>query len=45
MKKVAHILAEMKSMRLFDDYALGGAMAAIYYIETFQTEVLDILPD
>ncbi len=37
------ILAEMQSMRLFDDYALGGAMAAIYYIEPYQTEDIDVI--
>ncbi len=33
----------MQSMRLFDDYALGGAMAAIYYIEPYQTEDIDVI--
>jgi hypothetical protein len=43
MKKVVQILNEMKARHVFDLYAIGGAMAATYYVEPFQTEDIDVM--
>lgn len=42
MKNVINILNELKDKGLLKDYALGGAIAALRWIEPFFTRVLDV---
>ncbi|MBI4330203.1 MAG: hypothetical protein HY673_02840 [Chloroflexi bacterium] len=42
MKKTLQIINRLKARGLFEDYALGGGMGAVYYIEPVLTYDLDI---
>ncbi len=42
MKKTIEIINELKSKKLIDDYAIGGGIGALFYIEPFLTYDLDI---
>jgi hypothetical protein len=42
MEKTFKVINEMLSAGVIDAYALGGAMAAIRYVEPFQTEDVDV---
>jgi len=42
MKKTLKIINELKNKNLIDDYAIGGGIAALFYIEPFLTYDLDI---
>lgn len=42
MKKTIEIINELKNKNLIDDYAIGGGIAALFYIEPFLTYDLDI---
>lgn len=43
MKKVFEVIEQMKSEGVIDDYAVAGAVGAIFYIEPFQTGDIDFL--
>lgn len=48
MRKTLKIINELKENKLIEDYAIGGGIAALYYIEPFLTYDLDlfiILPE
>jgi hypothetical protein len=42
MKKTLKIINELKKKGLIEDYAIGGGIAAIFYVEPFLTYDLDI---
>jgi len=42
MKKAINIINELKKKNLIEDYAIGGGIAALFYIEPFLTYDLDI---
>lgn len=42
MKKTLKIINELKKKNLIDDYAIGGGIAALFYIEPFLTYDLDV---
>ena len=42
MKKTLRILNQMVKEGVLEDYAIGGAVAAIYYTEPFHTSDLDV---
>ncbi|MEK9148725.1 MAG: hypothetical protein AAB267_01620 [Candidatus Desantisbacteria bacterium] len=42
MKKALEVINELKEKRLIDDYAIGGGISALFYIETILTYDLDI---
>ena len=42
MKETLKIINQMVKDRVIEDYAIGGAVAAIYYLEPFDTADLDI---
>jgi len=42
MKETIKIINELKNKNLIDDYAIGGGIAALFYIEPFLTYDLDI---
>lgn len=42
LRTVFQVLNEMKSECVFEDYALGGAMAALFYAEPLRTYDLDV---
>lgn len=42
LSAVFEVLNEMQSARVFEDYALGGAMAALFYAEPLRTYDLDV---
>jgi hypothetical protein len=42
MKKAIQVLNELKREGVFEEYAIGGARGAFFYIETSFTEDLDI---
>ncbi|MEE8586456.1 MAG: hypothetical protein V3T83_16550 [Acidobacteriota bacterium] len=42
LSTVFQVLNEMKSAAVFEDYALGGAMAALFYAEPLRTYDLDV---
>ncbi|MEW6041279.1 MAG: nucleotidyltransferase [Elusimicrobiota bacterium] len=42
MQEAIKVINELKEKRLIKDYAIGGGIAAIYYIEPFLTYDLDI---
>lgn len=42
MKKTLEIINELKNNTLIKDYAIGGGIAALFYIEPFLTYDLDI---
>jgi hypothetical protein len=42
MEKTFKVINEMITSGVIDSYALGGAMAAIRYVEPFQTEDVDV---
>ena len=37
MKKTPKVINELKERGLIDDYAIGGGIAALFYIEPFLT--------
>lgn len=43
MKKTLEVLNGLEKAGFWDRYAIGGAVAALFYVEPFQTEDLDIL--
>ena len=43
LKKTLIVLNKLQTEGLWQQYAIGGAVAALFYIEPFQTEDLDIL--
>jgi hypothetical protein len=48
MEKTIQIISRMKSENLFSDYAIGGEIAALFYIEpvaTFDLDIFIILPN
>ncbi|MEO0089346.1 MAG: hypothetical protein ABIK56_02305 [candidate division WOR-3 bacterium] len=48
MREALKIINELKKNKLIEDYAIGGGIAALYYIEPFLTYDLDlfiILPE
>ncbi len=42
MEKTLKVINRMKADGVIDDYAIGGAVAAIFYVEPFDTFDLDI---
>lgn len=42
MKKTIEILNELKEKKIIQDYAIGGGIAALFYIEPFLTYDLDV---
>lgn len=42
MKYTLKVINEMKRRRLFVDYAIGGGIATLFYVEPFLTYDLDI---
>ena len=42
MKETLKIINQMVKDRVIEDYAIGGAVAAIYYLEPFDTADLDV---
>ncbi|MBE0479002.1 hypothetical protein IBX65_07815 [Candidatus Aerophobetes bacterium] len=42
MKKAIEVMNELKEKRLIKDYAIGGAIAALRWVEPFFTQDLDI---
>lgn len=42
MKDTLKVINELKKKRLVDDYAIGGGIAALFYIEPFLTYDLDL---
>lgn len=42
MKKTLKVLNELKKKNLITDYAIGGGIAALFYIEPFLTYDLDV---
>jgi hypothetical protein len=42
MEKTIKVLNELVKKRIIDDYAIGGGIAAIFYIEPFLTYDLDV---
>ncbi len=42
MKKTLAVINELKKQEIIEDYAIGGGIAAIYYIEPILTYDLDI---
>lgn len=43
IRKTLLVLNELEKSGFFRRYAIGGAIGAIFYIEAFETEDLDIL--
>jgi len=42
MRKTLKVINELKGKKLIDDYAIGGGIAALFYIEPFLTYDLDV---
>lgn len=42
MEKVIQVLNQMQADGVFDKYAIGGGIAAIYYLEPYQTDDIDV---
>lgn len=42
MERVLQVLNQMQADGVVDTYAIGGGIAAVYYIEPYQTDDLDI---
>lgn len=42
MKKALEIINEMAEKGIIDDYAIGGAIGAMFYTESFNTKDLDV---
>ena len=42
MKKALQVLNDLKREGVFEEYAIGGAIAALFYIEPFFTQDLDV---
>ncbi|MEW5947559.1 MAG: hypothetical protein AB1742_15325 [bacterium] len=42
MKEILQALNELKNNKIIDDYAIGGGIAALFYIEPFLTFDLDV---
>ena len=42
MKETLKVLNQMVKRGVIEDYAIGGAIAAIYYLEPFETSDLDV---
>jgi len=42
MKKTLRILNDLKKKGIIDEYAIGGGMAAVFYIEPILTYDLDV---
>lgn len=42
MEKVLQVLNQMKEDGVVENYAIGGGIAAIYYLEPYQTDDIDI---
>ncbi|GMR22327.1 MAG: hypothetical protein BMS9Abin37_0669 [Acidobacteriota bacterium] len=42
IERTIRILNEMKQARVIEDYAIGGAIGALFYIEPIETHDLDI---
>jgi len=42
MEETLKVINRMKADRILQDYAIGGAIAAMFYIQPFTTEDLDI---
>ena len=42
MERTVKVLNEMKTEGVILDYALGGAVAALFYIEPIETHDLDV---
>src|SRR5581483_7317673 len=42
MERVLQVINQMKADGVVDDYAIGGGIAAIYYIEPYDTNDLDV---
>ncbi len=42
MERVLQVLNQMQADGVVDNYAIGGGIAAIYYIEPYQTDDLDV---
>jgi len=43
MEKIFKVINEMHQKGILKDYAIGGAVATIYYTEPFATKDIDIL--
>ncbi len=43
MRQTLEVLNDLEERGFFSRYAIGGAMAALFYMEPFETEDLDIL--
>jgi hypothetical protein len=42
IKKAFAVLNQMVADRIIENYAVGGAIAAVFYVEAFSTEDLDV---
>lgn len=42
MEKVIEILNLMQADGVFEKFAIGGGIAAIYYLEPYQTDDIDV---
>ncbi len=43
MRQTLEVLNDLEKRGFFSRYAIGGAMAALFYMEPFETEDLDVL--
>lgn len=42
MERVLQVLNRMEADGVIDDYAIGGGIASIYYLEPYQTDDIDV---
>ena len=42
MEKVIEVLNRMQADGVFEKFAIGGGIAAIYYLEPYQTDDIDV---
>lgn len=42
MEQVIQVLNRMRDDGVVSDYAIGGGIAAIYYLEPYQTDDIDV---
>jgi hypothetical protein len=43
MKEVFQVIESMKRAAVIDDYAVAGAVGALFYVEPFSTAAIDFL--
>ena len=42
MERVIQVINRMETDGVIDDYAIGGGIAAIYYLEPYETDDIDV---